>query len=844
MEARIASGVFYKYLANVPGKKSYTVPDGVEEIAEYAFCWGKELEEVILSDSVKKIGSGAFAGCTALKRVRLPDGLKWLYGATFNRCESLERIELPASLQEIGSGAFQGCVSLREVVFPQGLEEIDSSAFSGCRGLERIEFPQGLKEIGSCAFSDCRSLEQIELPPEAKILSSAFSGCTLREVFVPNGVLLDSMAFRKMPDLERIVIDGDNIFRITPYISEIVKEQMEEPTSFFADCPKLREIIFTEKAKIYYNQNGLVLKRNGDLVKVPQACPDPVVAVPEGVRRIYLHAFDACTGIKKIKLPTSLQGLSREHFETCISLSDFEVADGNEYLSVRDGIVYDRDRKKVLLAVVPPEDLVLPDTVISIADHAFEKTSLKHIVLPASLRSIGDCAFKDTPLLTELVLPSSVREIGEQAFNSAGIQRLVISEGVERIGSYAFSRTRIERLDIPAGVKNIGVYAFENCKNLREVRVFAEPKEFLWGAFAQCNALERLYLAGSADGFLLNEFPEKADCVIIAPKVKLPTMPVPIKAKLASGFAAAYEAGETEKGWPRDEYLRYIRSQRKRLFPLALRRQALLRLMLAQKMLRPDDIKELLQNEKCDAEAKAALLEYKSANFPNSDTDELFAQMRAMERAASGQKTVEDFKKEWTFGKRQDGTIIIRSYKGSGPVAEIPERIGKTLVTEIGENLLAAATEKHISVRRVLVPASVRKIAVTAFEGCTELEEIVVHPENTVYRSEGGGLYQGNVLLRVPRGRQGSIAVAEGTVDIAPGALRGCCLEEIVLPATVRSIGERAFEDCEKLRAVAIPAACKVKEWAFKGCRALSQISIGQGAVIDDYAFHALRRKS
>lgn len=820
MEARIASGVFYKYLANVPGKKSYTVPDGVEEIAEYAFCWGKELEEVILSDSVKKIGSGAFAGCTALKRVRLPEGLKRLYAETFDRCESLEQIELPASLQEIGSGAFQRCASLRKVVFPQGL-----------------------KEISSCAFSDCRSLEQIELPPEAKILSSAFSGCTLREVFVPNGVLLDSMAFRKMPDLERIVIDGDNIFRITPYISEIVKEQMEEPTSFFADCPKLREIIFTEKAKIYYNQNGLVLKRNGDLVKVPQACLDPVVAVPEGVRRIYLHAFDACTGIKKIKLPTSLQGLSREHFETCISLSDFEVADGNEYLSVRDGIVYDRDRKKVLLAVVPPEDLVLPDTVISIADHAFEKTSLKHIVLPASLRSIGDCAFKGTPLLTELVMPPSVREIGEQAFNSAGIQRLVISEGVERIGSYAFSRTRIERLDIPAGVKNIGVYAFENCKNLREVRVFAEADGILNRAFCECNALGKLYLAGAAD-CLRDDFPQGADCVIIAPKVKLSSVPPSIKAMLVSGFAAADEAGEAEKGWAREEYLRYIRSQRKRLFPLALRRQELLRLMLAQKMLLADDIKVLLQNEKCDAEAKAVLLAYKSANFPNSDTDELFAQMRAMERAASGQKMVEDFKKEWTFGKRQDGTIIIRSYKGSGPVAEIPESIGKTLVTEIGENLLAAATEKHISVRRVLVPASVRKIAVTAFEGCTELEEIVVHPENTVYRSEGGGLYQGNVLLRVPRGRQGSVSVAEGTVEIAPGALRGCRMKEIVLPATVQAIGESAFEDCENLRAISIPAACKVKEWAFKGCRALSQISIGQGAVIDDYAFHALRRKS
>ena len=818
MEARIASGVFYKYLANDPGKKSYTVPDGVEEIGEYAFCWGKELEEVILPDSVKRIGARAFAGCTALKRVRLPDGLKWLYGATFDRCESLERIELPSSLKKIEENVFRECVSLREVVFPQGLEE-----------------------IGSFAFSVCRSLERIELPPKAKIFSSAFSGCAFREVFVPNGVLLDSMAFCKMPDLERIVIDGDNIFCLWRFGA---KEEMRTPIRFFGNCPKLREIVFTEKAKRYYNQNGLVLNGNGDLVKVPPAYPAPIVVVPEGVRRIYTHAFEACVGVEKIKLPASLERLSRECFETCVHLKELEVAEGNEYLSIQDGVVYDKDRKKVLLVIVPPEELVLPDTVLSIADHAFEKTPLKHIVLPASLRSIGDCAFKDTPLLTELVMPPSVREIGDDAFRSAGIKRLVIAEGVERIGSGAFYNIGIERLEIPASVRSTGIRVFQRCKNLREVRVLSEAEGILSGAFHECNALERLYLAGAADGCLRYDFPQKADCVIIAPKVKLSSMPVPIKAMLVSGFAEAYEAGETEKGWPRDEYLRYIRSQRKRLFPLALRRQELLRLMLAQKMLQPDDIKELLQNEKCDAEAKAVLLAYKSANFPNSDTDELFAQMCAMERAVSGRKTIEDVKKEWTFGKRKDGTIIIRSYKGSGPVAEIPERIGKTLVTEIGENLFAAANGKHIAVRRVIVPVSVQTIAVNAFDGGAELEEIAVHPENTVYRSEGGGLYQGNVLLRVPRGRQGSVAVAEGTVEIAPEALRGCRLEKIVLPASVQTIGERAFENCEKLRAIAIPAVCKVKERAFAGCRVLAQISIGKGTVIDDYAFCALQRRN
>ena len=222
MEARIASGVFYKYLANDPKKKSYTVPDGVEEIAAYAFSWGKELEEVILPDSVKMIGARAFCDCKALKRVRLPEGLKRLYAETFDRCESLEQIELPASLQEIGSGAFQGCASLREVVFPQGLEE-----------------------IGSCAFSGCRSLKQIELPPKAKILSSAFSGCTLREVFVPNGVLLDSEAFYKMPDLERIIIDGDNIFCITQF----GKEELKTPTRFFLLFPQAAGHYFYGKSK-------------------------------------------------------------------------------------------------------------------------------------------------------------------------------------------------------------------------------------------------------------------------------------------------------------------------------------------------------------------------------------------------------------------------------------------------------------------------------------------------------------------------------------------------------------------------------------------------------------------
>ena len=191
MEARITSGIFYKYLATDPDRTSYTVPDGVKEIARYAFSWGKNLEEIIIPDSVERIEMYAFSDCTALKRVRLPNGLKSLSNETFYCCKSLERIELPESVKKIWSSAFYGCEALKEVIFPQGLEEIHKAA-----------------------FGECHSLEQIKLPPQAKIEGLAFYGCACKEIFVPNGVILDANAFSLMPELERVVIDGDNVFHI------------------------------------------------------------------------------------------------------------------------------------------------------------------------------------------------------------------------------------------------------------------------------------------------------------------------------------------------------------------------------------------------------------------------------------------------------------------------------------------------------------------------------------------------------------------------------------------------------------------------------------------------------
>ena len=794
MEARITSGIFYKYLATDPDRTSYTVPDGVKEIARYAFSWGKNLEEIIIPDSVERIEMYAFSDCTALKRVRLPNGLKSLSNETFYCCKSLERIELPESVKKIWSSAFYGCEALKEVIFPQGLEEIHKAA-----------------------FGECHSLEQIKLPPQAKIEGLAFYGCACKEIFVPNGVILDANAFSLMPELERVVIDGDNVFHID------YNWEKKAPLFFFQDCPKLREISFTEKSKKYRNHEGLVMTADGkQLVKVPPAYPSATVCIPEGVESVNIYAFNACIGVEKILLPASLKELSRRHIIDCVNLKEISIAGESQYFYAQGGVMYSRDGENLLLSVAPPQHLALPETVKHIAKMAFENAAIMQVVLPPSLQTIGERAFFRSSLLGEVMLPEQVNSIGENAF----------------------SHTDIARLVVPATVKSIGDNAFAECKNLREIQILADGSSIGEGVIKGCNDRAVIYLP-NADGAALerifNGFPQESECAVIAPLAKLSEVSTALKRMMSLGFAVADESGEFADGWEREDYIKYIKTQRKRLFELALHRRELLRLMIAYKILKLDDVKVLLEHEGCDTEARTTLLVYQNSVSQGSIAD-FAASMRALERAATGVKTVEELKKEWSFRKREDGKAVVFLYRGNDSTVNIPERIGKTVVAEISENIFKIARDRNVFIRKIIIPASVCDISVNAFSGCTELEEISVSADNTLYRIENGSLYRGSTLVRVPCTMPGHIVLSDRTTEILSYALEDCKkIETVDIPATVAKIGERAFSDCEMLKSVSIPDGCAVGREAFYGCRALSQIIIGKNAVLDDKAFYALK---
>ena len=103
-----------------------------------------------------------------------------------------------------------------------------------------------------------------------------------------------------------------------------------------------------------------------------------------------------------------------------------------------------------------------------------------------------------------------------------------------------------------------------------------------------------------------------------------------------------------------------------------------------------------------------------------------------------------------------------------------------------------------------------------------ELKEAFIDEWGAKYSKDG------RKLLKVPKELSGAYPVKEGTRIICNGAFWHCSsLAEIVIPASVTSIGELAFSGCGSLSSIVIPASVtSIGDGAFFRCGSLSDIVI------------------
>ena len=147
------------------------------------------------------------------------------------------------------------------------------------------------------------------------------------------------------------------------------------------------------------------------------------------------------------------------------------------------------------------------------------------------------------------------------------------------------------------------------------------------------------------------------------------------------------------------------------------------------------------------------------------------------------------------------------------------------------------------------LPEGVKYIGDYAFYGCRSLQETNL-PESVEYVGEYAysgcqqslkePLYNSKIFACMAS-CSGEYDVPDGIRTIAPNAFQGCdTLTAIRLPASVQEIGPCAFQYCYGLQSMELPAGVKeVPSDAFQGCSSLASVALPASVTVIGYgAFH------
>jgi hypothetical protein len=141
------------------------------------------------------------------------------------------------------------------------------------------------------------------------------------------------------------------------------------------------------------------------------------------------------------------------------------------------------------------ESVVISEGITAIGNNAFpspfsDPPNLRSVVIPASVETIGLCAFANCSYLKQITLPAGLKSIGDEAFYAAGLQSIVIPDKVETIGAYAFQHC-LSSTDIilGAGLKSIGQGAFATCRKGTEITIPTGVTTIGNRAITDCEAL-------------------------------------------------------------------------------------------------------------------------------------------------------------------------------------------------------------------------------------------------------------------------------------------------------------------------------------------------------------------
>ncbi len=466
---------------------SVNIPESVTSIGGSAFDGCTGLTSVTIPSSVTSIGGYAFDGCTGLTAVHITDIAAWCqikfanstanpnYYALYVGGEELQgELVIPNGVTSIGDYAFDGYTGLASITIPSSVTSIGGYAFSGCTGLTSVTIPSSVTSIGGYAFDGCTGLTAVHITDIAAWGQIEFANSTANpnsyakhlyvggeelqgELVIPDGVTsIGDYAFRACKGLTSVTIPssvtsiGESAFEGCTGLTEMTIPFVGETK----DSTSNTHIGYIFGAYSYYDNDRYV----------PLSLKTVVIT---GGSSIGGYAFEGCTGLTSVTIPSSVTSIGGYAFTDCTGLITADVASGEIGF-------------KAFAGCSTLQTVTLGDKVTSIGEDAFrgctgltemtipfvgetkDGTSHTHIgyifgayncsdndrYVPLSLKtvvitggsSIGDYAFWDCTGLTSVTIPSSVTSIGNGAFEGCtGLTSVTIPSSVTSIGIHSFS---------------------------------------------------------------------------------------------------------------------------------------------------------------------------------------------------------------------------------------------------------------------------------------------------------------------------------------------------------------------------------------------------------------------
>ena len=340
-------------------------------------------------------------------------------------------------------------------------------------------------------------------------------------------------------DTEQIDV-SDGIFTIPSQIEG--KDVMEIGNSAFTEegtNSKITQIKMPEKLKIikscafqyFYEVENLEI-------------PESVTTMEEG-------CFFRFELIEKLNLPKSLENYEGSAFDSgSDNFIEFAISDTNKSYSVKDGILYTKDCKKLVAVpcgkkeIIYPleltsigdyaftynyaETIKLPETVTKIEKEAFYYSNVKKLYLPSKLKEVDIETFYCMSSLKEFVLnekaenysvnngllynedetklisvpgdleevsiADTVKTIGAYSCYGNGIKNIVLPEGIEKIESYAITAQHLVGISLPSTLKIIEKNAFYGCFELMAIKIPENVTRLQEDTFYGCYALDVVYI--------------------------------------------------------------------------------------------------------------------------------------------------------------------------------------------------------------------------------------------------------------------------------------------------------------------------------------------------------------